>query len=124
MPNDLPPSGPWAGYYLYGNSGIKHRMRLQLTFSRDGKIDGDGIDDIASFVIQGQFDFATCQVRWAKTYLGMHTVEYSGVYCQRAICGDWTLMRATGGFWIWPHTLGQSESAEEQKELDEPLEVG
>ena len=121
MPNDIPPSGPWKGYYLYEHGGQKHRMRLNLTFTAEGKIHGEGVDDVAPFLINGRFDFGKSAVSWAKAYVGMHTVEYSGIYCQRSICGDWALARIGGGFWIWPGSLKQSESAEEQAELEQLL---
>lgn len=121
MLTDLPPSGAWAGYYLYAHSGSRHRMRLNLAFTIDGSIHGDGIDDIAAFVIEGRFDGARSAARWTKTYVGLHTVEYSGLYCQRVICGDWTLGAATGGFWIWP--AGLEQSVEAQSEVGEPLQV-
>src|SRR5215813_8610926 len=103
MPNDptpsgLPPSGPWTGYYIYFHSPVKHRMRLRLIFTPDGKIEGEGIDDVAPFAISGIFDCDTRQAIWAKSYIGMHRVEYSGVYDQRAIAGNWTLRINTGGF--------------------------
>ena len=119
MPNDIPPSGPWKGYYLYDHGGQKHRMRLNLTFSGEGKIHGEGVDDVAPFMIHGRFDFGKSTASWAKAYVGMHTVEYSGIYCQRSICGDWTLARITGGFWIWPRSRKQTEFAEEQAELEQ-----
>jgi len=122
MLSDIPPSGPWTGYYLYGHDGLKHGMRLNLTFTADGGIQGDGVDDIAPFVIHGRFDRTTSAANWSKAYVGMHTVEYSGIYCQRRICGDWTLERATGGFWIWPDSLPQSEFPQEM-ELDQPTEL-
>lgn len=121
MLNDLPPSGAWAGYYLYAHSEARHRMRLNLTFTMDGSIHGEGIDDIAPFAIEGRFDTVMNAACWTKAYVGMHSVEYSGLYCQRLICGDWTLAGATGGFWIWPSRLDQS--VEEQAELGEPIEV-
>jgi hypothetical protein len=123
MLNAVPPSGLWTGYYLYGHGGLKHRMGLSLMFTRDGKIEGEGVDDIAAFVIDGRFDYATSEVHWTKAYVGMHSVDYSGFYCQRTICGDWTLLGLTGGFWIWPHSLAQSEFAEEQNEIEQPLEL-
>ena len=119
MPNDIPPSGPWRGYYLYGHGGQKHRMRLNLTFTADGKIQGDGVDDVAPFRVHGQFNCGTSTASWRKAYIGMHSVEYSGVYCQQSICGDWSLIRLAGGFWIWPRSLKQSYSAEEQTELEQ-----
>ena len=123
MLNDVPPSGPWRGYYLYGHGGPKHRMRLSLTFMLDGKIEGEGVDDIAPFAIDGRFDCVTSTANWTKAYVGMHRVEYFGVYCQRAICGDWSLSGSTGGFWIWPGSIEQSEFAEEQEGLDQRLEL-
>jgi hypothetical protein len=123
MFSDIPPSGRWAGYYLYGHSGVKHRMSLTLSFSREGRIEGDGVDDIAQFVIVGRFDCATSIANWTKTYIGRHSVAYSGVYCQKIICGDWTLSHLTGGFWIWPKSQSSTEFAEELLQLEEPLEV-
>ncbi len=121
MLNEIPPSGPWTGYYLYGHEGPKHRMSLGLVFTRDGKIRGDGVDDVASFVIDGLFNGATSEASWTKTYAGRHSVRYSGIYSQRAICGNWTLFRLSGGFWIWPEVAGQSEQVGEQTELEEPV---
>jgi hypothetical protein len=88
-------------------------------FMRDGTIEGEGVDDIAPFAIEGRFDCATSMANWTKAYVGMHRVEYFGVYCQGAICGDWSLSGSTGGFWIWPGSVGQSEFAEEQEEFDQ-----
>jgi hypothetical protein len=98
-------------------------MRLHLAFDIDGNIQGEGVDDVARFVIAGRFDCRTSGAHWTKTYVGRHSVEYSGIYCQRTICGDWTLLRLTGGFWIWPNSLAQSESAHQQNELELPLAV-
>jgi hypothetical protein len=119
----MPPSGRWTGYYLYGYTEPKHRMRLNLTFAADGRIDGGGIDDIAPFVIRGRFDGATSQANWTKAYVGMHKVEYSGFYCHQSICGDWILGPLTGGFWIWPHPNPQAEFAEEEIGLERPVEL-
>jgi len=118
--SDIPPSGPWVGYYLYGHGGPRHRMKLGLVFTGDGKIQGDGVDDVARFVVDGFFNGATSQAIWTKAYVGMHKVEYAGFYAQRAICGDWTIARFTGGFWIWPEAFGQSDEAAAQIELAEP----
>jgi hypothetical protein len=123
MLDDIPPSGPWTGYYLYGHAGPKHRMRLGLVFTRDGKIRGEGVDDIAPFHIDGLFDGPTSEAKWTKAYAGMHTVEYSGIYSQRAICGNWTLIGLTGGFWIWPDVLAQSDETAAQIEFEQPLEL-
>jgi len=121
MLDDIPPSGPWTGYYLYGHDGPKHRMRMSLEFTPDGKIRGEGVDDIARFVIDGRLNGATSEANWTKTYVGMHSVEYSGIYSQRTICGNWTLIQFTGGFWIWPEVVAQSERAGAQAELEHPV---
>jgi hypothetical protein len=123
MSNQMPPSGLWRGYYFYGDGGMKHRMHLNLTFGGDGGIAGDGVDDVGTFVISGLFDLGTSQASWTKEYLGMHTVEYSGLYCQRQICGDWRLGRLTGGFWIWPGVHGDFEFGEEGVGVEEPVEA-
>jgi hypothetical protein len=119
----LPPSGAWAGYYLYGSDGVKHRMKLSLTFTPDGKILGDGIDDIALFTIDGVFDAPTNEAAWTKSYLGMHSVEYRGLYNQRSISGNWTISIATGGFMIWPDALEEKESSEAEAEVEQPAEL-
>jgi hypothetical protein len=97
-------------------------MKLGLVFTADGKIRGEGVDDVASFLIDGSFDRVTSEANWIKAYVGMHRVQYSGIYSRRAICGDWTLMHLTGGFWIWPDVVPQSEKITEQTELEEPVE--
>jgi ABC-type taurine transport system substrate-binding protein len=122
MLNGIPPSGRWKGYYLYSYAGVKHQMSLDLTFANDGRLDGDGIDDIAPFIITGHFDCATSQARWLKAYRGMHTVQYTGAYCPPSICGDWILGDIAGGFWIWPSSLSESELSETVVELE--LELG
>src|SRR5215471_2877928 len=99
--NSIPPSGPWSGYYLYGYAGKRHRMQMQLSFTNGGRISGSGSDDIARFTIDGVFNAANSAASWTKAYIGMHSVEYRGVYDGRAICGDWTLSWMKGGFWIW-----------------------
>jgi hypothetical protein len=116
----LPPSGPWSGYYHYAHDTAKHRMKLGLTFALDGKIHGEGIDDLAEFIITGFFDIRTNQASWTKAYIGMHRVEYRGLYDGRSICGEWTLV-VSGGFWIWPSGLEESERL--RAELEESAEV-
>jgi len=122
MLNDIPPSGPWTGYYLYGHAGRKHYMRLGLVFTPDGRIRGEGMDDVAPFVIDGLFNGVTREASWTKAYVRRHTVQYFGIYSQRAICGDWTLGILTGDFWIWPDVVPQSEKVVEQTEFEESAE--
>jgi hypothetical protein len=113
-----PPSGPWSGYYLYQDSEVRHQMRLTLIFSTDGKLQGEGTDDIGPFVIRGVFngDFNACA--WTKSYVGAHSVQYHGLYDGRSICGDWSLIMMTGGFWIWPRAFKESGAESIQEEID------
>ena len=117
----LPPDGPWSGYYFYGSGGPKHRMKLSLTFSRNGGISGDGVDDVGPFTIDGVFEFGSNKASWTKSYIGRHSVEYSGLYDGRSICGNWTLGMGSGGFWIWPSALEEAEG--EVIEVQEPIEL-
>ena len=96
-------------------------MKMTLNFSPTGRISGDGIDDIASFTISGVFDAATNAANWTKSYVGMHSVEYQGLYDQRSICGAWTLDGTTGAFWIWTDSFGETE--ELAVELEQPVEA-
>jgi hypothetical protein len=114
----LPPSGAWSGYYTYSSFHSLHRMQLQLTFSLNGLIDGDGIDDIHQFTIRGEFEPATRQARWTKAYIGMHRVEYEGVYDGRNILGVWTLAGGSGAFRIWPGSLSDGLEIREGAEAE------
>ena len=117
---NIPPSGPWFGYYLYGHSGQRHRMRLNLTFTLDGKLFGDGIDDVGPFLIRGVFISLNQQASWTKSYIGRHSVEYMGIYDGRSICGDWTLVMMSGGFWIWPGGLEEGIAESVEEEIEQP----
>lgn len=123
MLSGIPPSGPWTCYYLYGREEIRHRMNLHLAFTADGRIEGEGIDDIARFIIDGSFDPITSAANWTKAYVVKHCVKYSGLYSGKTICGDWTLGIAAGGFWIWPSSIGQGDSAQQENEVDFGLEL-
>src|SRR5262245_25014884 len=97
-------------------------MKLVLNFSLSGAIDGDGIDDIASFMIRGVFDSTSLEASWTKAYIGMHSVEYRGRYDHKCIAGIWTLRIATGEFRIWPGAKEEGEEKSAQTEVDEPAE--
>jgi hypothetical protein len=98
-------------------------MKLHLTFAQDGSIDGDGIDDIASFEIRGVFEPDTREVQWTKSYIGMHSVAYRGVYDGRNILGTWTVHGISGPFRIWPSALSEDEEKAEAVEVEEPAEL-
>src|SRR5262245_2482269 len=119
----LPSSGPWSGYYAYFGLDTRHVMKLNLTFARNGAIDGDGIDDVALFEIHGVFNADTREAAWTKSYIGLHSVAYRGVYDGRNILGTWTLPTLTGPFRIWPSALSENEEAEEAVEVEEPAEL-
>ena len=119
----LPPSGPWSGYYLYEWGGPKHRMKLSLLFSANGRMDGDGVDDIAPFIISGVFDGSSLEAIFTKTYIGMHSVEYRGVYDLKSISGAWTLRGLTGDFRIWPGAADEGQEETANAEVEEPAEL-
>ena len=115
----LPTSGRWSGYYAYHEHDVKHRMTLHLTFSGTGVIEGDGIDDIGMFHISGVFKAATREATWLKVYVGMHSVDYRGMYDGRSIFGTWLLGGMSGPFRIWPGEEG-GLGEEEAMAVEEP----
>ena len=78
------PSGPWVGFYTYSAAHDKHRMDLGLDFA-NGRVSGEGNDDVGAFVISGRFDSAKGECDWTKTYIGAHDVFYRGLawLCQK-----------------------------------------
>jgi len=125
MPNDtapanLPPSGPWTGYYIYDWAQAKHRMQLRLTFSPSGQIDGDGVDDVGDFLVHGVFEPNTLKATWTKAYVGMHSVEYRGIYDHKRITGSWRLAFTTGEFQIWPGASEQGEQETAYADVEDP----
>jgi hypothetical protein len=119
----LPPSGAWSGYYSYRFAAGKHRMKLDLLFSGNGGIQGDGLDDIGSFLIQGVFNPTTLETSWTKAYIGRHTVDYRGLYNNKSISGVWTLGPGEGDFRIWPGASAEGEEETAQVEIEEPEAV-
>jgi len=117
---NIPPSGPWSGYYLYINSEQRHHMRLHLTFTVEGSLSGNGTDDVGPFLIKGVFIQPKQEASWTKSYIGRHSVEYRGLYDGRSICGDWALVMSRGGFWIWPSGLSEGIAETVNEELSVP----
>ncbi|MES1161383.1 MAG: hypothetical protein ABUM51_11535 [Bacteroidota bacterium] len=111
------PSGDWEGFYIdprRGNS--KGEMAMTLDFS-NGTIHGAGSDPVGVYTWTGTYDTKaeTCQL--AKTYVGAHSVEYSGYADENGIWGKWSIKkRSTGEFHIWPKKKGAGEDNEEIKE--------
>src|SRR5262245_52863990 len=116
------PSGPWLGYYLYGEARDRHRMDLELRF-RDGLVDGTGIDDIAPFTIRGHYDRDTLIVTWHKTYAS-HDVWYRGFREGRGIWGTWEIGdHSRGGFMIWPKGIGETASEHTDASMEVPTDA-
>jgi len=110
--DELFPSGPWTGFYQYGPRD-KHAMDLSLAFN-NGRMTGDGGDDVGRFTINGRFDSSSRECFWMKTYPGSHVVFYWGYREGKGIWGRWEIaMDCHGGFHIWPRT--RSERAEQSK---------
>jgi len=74
----------WVGFYTYSGAHDKHRMDLGLDFA-NGRVSGEGNDDVGAFVISGRFDSAKGECDWTKPYIGAHDVFYRGLawLCQK-----------------------------------------
>ncbi|MBE0543729.1 MAG: hypothetical protein IH623_20480 [Verrucomicrobia bacterium] len=112
MNHDLFPSGPWTGFYNYRPQD-KHRMELQLAFT-NGRLTGEGNDDVGAFAVRGQFDIQSLECWWTKTYPGSHEVFYRGFREGKGIWGTWEITPFDhGGFHIWPRRAGEMETETE-----------
>ena len=77
-------------------------MELQLRFV-DGRLRGEGTDDIGPFVIVGRYDAESAECDWLKTYPDKHAVFYQGFREGKGIWGRWDIgPSGHGGFHIWP----------------------
>jgi len=123
--NQLLPSGPWDGFYLYG-SGVsrEHPMPSQFQFA-NGLITGAGSDDIGAFSWKGTYDLASMTCSMTKSYV-THTVDYQGHIDENGIWGTWRLSFGSGGFHLWPNKPAEEEEEAEVAELmlklDQPNE--
>lgn len=96
-------------------------MDLHLTFA-DGKVRGEGNDDIGPFIIRGEYDAASRGCDWIKTYPGSHAVYYHGFREGKGIWGRWDIgLHGHGGFHIWPKNAGEGEERVESVEEAEPI---
>jgi hypothetical protein len=118
MPELSFPSGPWTGFYNYGAGVKRHRMDISLTFE-NGRISGDGVDDVGRFAIAGHYDTSNGECHWTKTYIGAHDVFYRGFREGKGIWGIWDLRIMSGGFHIWP--VGEVEDENWAETFEEPL---
>ncbi len=105
------PSGDWTGFYTYasGPTAVKHPMDCRLQFI-DGRVSGEGVDDVAAFRWTGTYDTALLTCKLVKQYLGRHAVSYDGQVDENGIWGNWHLENFTGGFHIKPRDPGAEES--------------
>jgi hypothetical protein len=116
------PSGPWVGFYNY-RPGDRHRMDLHLTFMSAG-MRGDGNDDVGHFLIPGQYDAASRECHWTKTYPGSHDVSYRGFREGKGIWGTWEIgLLDHGGFHIWPKGATEGEVESASAEATVPVEA-
>jgi len=117
------PSGPWTGFYNYSQRPGKHRMDLGLTFA-NGRICGEGNDDIGRFVIRGGYETKSRECYWTKTYVGGHDVFYHGFGEDHGIWGTWEIPGDNhGGFRIWPKAQGEDEGTRETEEEEVPCDA-
>jgi hypothetical protein len=89
-------------------------MDLILEFRR-GNISGEGTDGVGPFVIDGDYSESTLECFWVKTYVGWHSVNYTGFREGKGIWGTWDLQTIKGGFQIWPVGEQALSAAREEK---------
>ena len=98
-------------------------MELQLTFA-EGRMSGDGADDVGTFLVNGRYHAANGECHWTKTYVGGHDVFYRGFREGKGIWGTWEIeVRNHGGFHIWPRGAGEEDKRSEAAERTEPVDA-
>jgi hypothetical protein len=98
-------------------------MDLGLDFA-NGRVSGEGNDDVGAFVISGHFDSAEGECDWTKTYIGAHDVFYRGFREGKGIWGTWEILwDARGGFLIWPRSFATAneETVSAEEEMPAPM---
>ena len=99
-------SGNWTGFYLEPHRREPGWMHLYLDCDQDGVIRGEGIDYVGPWTLVGQFNSATKECSWTKSYVNRHRVDYDGKLGENGIVGQWNI----GPFWtdqfhIWPESM-------------------
>lgn len=113
------PSGQWTGFYNYFTQSKRFLTDLILEF-RNGMMSGEGSDGIGLFEIHGRYCQKEAECSWVKSYIGKHSVMYSGYREGKGIWGTWVAGSYKGGFHIWP--IGQGSALEElTNEVEEEL---
>jgi hypothetical protein len=121
MSDQVFPSGPWVGFYTYAARARRHRMDLALEFG-NGRITGEGNDEIGPFIISGRYDSKSGECHWTKTYICRHDVYYAGSRSGKGIGGTWEIRQVDrGGFRIWP-LASEGEEAAVTVEREESVE--
>lgn len=116
-------SGPWTGFYTYSGQPGRHRMDLSIAFA-NGRITGEGNDDIGAFVLAGSYDAKTRECYWTKSYVGAHDVFYKGFREGKGIWGTWEIGNGPrGGFHIWPLGSGEDDGETESEETEDFIEA-
>jgi hypothetical protein len=91
-------TGEWEGFYVYSFDNGKHKMNCQLSF-KNGTINGSGIDDVANYKWQGNYNLETYTVVMHKKY-STHEVKYEGHADENGIWGKWNLETMAGGSYL------------------------
>lgn len=94
-------------------------MYCMMTFSQ-GKLTGEGGDDVGPFRWRGQYDKEQMSCRMIKFY-PFHDVIYEGHVDENGIWGTWNLSGMTGGFHLWPKGGGIALEEEDQEAIAESL---
>jgi hypothetical protein len=116
------PSGPWTGFYLMPQTGMKrHPTALTLAFV-EGTMSGRGADAVGPFSVQGTYSTEDGKCNWVKHYLGKHDVFYAGYNEGKGIWGTWEIPPFKGGFHIWPEGMPDSTRPSLSEEADIPIE--
>ena len=120
------PTGPWVGFFLDKRLVGKHWMELHLTF-KEGKMIGEGRDRVGKFVVDGTYHTDDGKAYFTKTYVGRHSIQYSGYNEGKGIWGTWELVwppyHFTGGFHIWPKEMPDPTQPKLTEEAEVPQEV-
>jgi hypothetical protein len=95
-------SGSWTAFWASHPdwappSESAHILELDFTA---GRVTGRGTDWVGEFTIDGHYD-AAGRVSYTKSYIGKHSIEYSGKRnADGTIAGAWLFAGIQGGFFL------------------------